>query len=60
MATKEDLELLKQHCEQSRQQLVAYWEKSLDQDGNFEHTFGNASLTPCTSSWSLLQDNLLF
>lgn len=34
--------------EEARRKLVSYWEEKLDEEGAFEHTFGDPLLTPCT------------
>lgn len=52
MASKSDVCAANLEIEDARRRLAVHWAKSLDEEGNFEHTFGDPLATPCTAPTS--------
>lgn len=54
MDLKDAAEHSRKAAETARAALATRWEKTLDEDGSFEHTFGDPLLTPCMTAHSSL------
>lgn len=48
MTTKADVAQANMNVDEARAALTAFWEKALDESGNFEWVFGDPKATVCT------------
>ena len=52
MSSKADLTQANLNVELARKALKEFWDKALDEDGNFDWVFGDPSSTLCTFEWA--------